>query len=283
MKTFRVSTPDFNLGHTLECGQVFRWDKTAPSQYEGVVGSEILRVRAEKEGLLVETSGSRIGPPCIKSYFDLNLDLAYIYNKICKDKHIKAAVSRFKGLRIIRQQLWECTASFIISSYNNIPRIKGIIYNLSRCSGKPLVLDGKTNYSFPDPHVIADLSISGLKGCGTGFRAPYLKKAARAFLEGKVTEKVLAKLPYDEAKGILMGLDGIGDKVADCVLLYSAHRFEAFPVDVWIKRVMECLYFKGKKTGEKKIRQFAGEYFGQYAGYAQQYLYHCARCERSKQ
>ncbi len=282
VRTFRVSAPDFNLGHTLECGQVFRWDKISPSQYEGVVGPEIFRVRGEKEGLLIETSSPRLRPSYIKSYFDLTLDLAYIYNRICKDKHIKAAITKFKGLRIIRQPLWECTASFIISAYNNIPRIKGIVYNLSRCSGRPLILNGKVNYSFPEAQVIADLSISRLKGCGAGFRAPYLKKAARAFLTGSITAEDLHNRPYEEAKDILIGLDGIGDKVADCVLLYSARRFEAFPVDVWIKRVMECLYFKGKKASENNIRAFAREYFGEYAGYAQQYLYHYARCERVK-
>jgi N-glycosylase/DNA lyase len=279
LKYFYIKAPNFDLAHTLECGQVFRWAKIGECEYEGVLDQAIIKVAQIKKRLFIQTSNPKITPSCIKSYFDLTLDLAYIYNRISKDKHIKAAISAFKGLRIIRQPLWECIASFIISSYNNIPRIKGIIYNLSGCAGQPLFLNQDVNYAFPAPRTISDLSISRLRGCGAGFRAPYLKKAAIAFLKGRITEETLAMRPYEEAKALLMGLAGIGDKVADCILLYSAHRFEAFPVDVWIKRVMERLYFRGKKTPERKIRQFASEYFGEYAGYAQQYLYHYVRKE----
>lgn len=282
MKHFVIDAPDFNLAHTLECGQVFRWVEIGKNEYEGVVNQVIIRVRQKKSRLFVRSSDPHLGPSFIKSYFDLTLDLPYIYNKIGKDKYIIDAIKAFKGLRIIRQPGWECLASFIISAYNNIPRIKGIIHRICRCWGKRLVLGGSVNYSFPPPQLIARSAVERLRRCGPGFRTLYLKKAADAFLKEKLSVELLRKEPYLKAKEALMRLDGVGQKVADCVLLYSAGRFEAFPVDVWIKRIMEDIYFKGKKTPEGRIREFAMEYFGEYAGYAQQYLYHYGRSQGRK-
>ena len=277
MKSFVIKASNFSLSHTLECGQVFRWDKIGVNEYEGVIAGSIVKIRQEKDALFIRSSNSRLIPSFIISYFDLTLDLPYIYNTIGQDKHIKAAIAGFKGLRIIRQPLWECLSSFIISAYNNIPRIKGIIHNLCVCSGKRLVLGKCVYYSFPPPRLFADSSIGRLKRCGTGFRASYLKKTARAFLDGKISPRLLKEKPYEEAKKILMRLDGVGPKVADCVLLYSVGKLGAFPVDIWIKRVMQTLYFNGRQVSEDKIREFARGYFGKYAGYAQQYLYHYAR------
>ena len=277
MKVFSLKAPNFNLSHTLECGQVFRWDKTGHNEYRGVLSCAVVRIKQDKGRLFIHSSSPDITPSFIKSYFDLNLDLPYIYNKIGKDKHIKGAIKQFNGLRIIKQPFWECLASFIISAYNNIPRIKGIIYRISRCSGQPIPFDGGVNYLFPAPEVFADYTLCRLRQCGTGFRAPYLKKSAQAFLEGKISLNVLRSRTHTEARDILMRLDGVGEKVAECVLLYAAGRLEAFPVDVWIKRIMEDAYFDGLRTGEKKIREFANSYFGEYAGYAQQYLYHYGR------
>lgn len=277
LKHFFIDAPNFNLAHTLECGQVFRWGKVGKNEYEGIVDQGVIRIRQDKNRLFVCVSSPNLTPSYIKSYFDLSLDLAYIYNTIGKDNHIKDAIRRFKGLRIIKQPLWECLASFIISAYNNIPRIKGIISKICTCWGERIVLDKRVYYSFPDAQVFADSTVKQLTRCGTGFRASYLKKAARAFLEKRLSIESLKKLPYPQAKARLMQLDGVGQKVADCVLLYSVGRLEAFPVDVWIKRVMEKWYFCNKNTSENTIREFAGEYFGAYAGYAQQYLYHYER------
>jgi N-glycosylase/DNA lyase len=282
VKSFSLYAPNFNLAHTLECGQVFRWDKVEKDEYEGVLGGSIVNIRQVKQRLFVNTSSQNLNPLIVRSYFDLTLDLPCIYNRIGKDKYIQSVIAKFKGLRVIRQPLWECLASFIISAYNNIPRIKGIIYNLCRCSGSRLVLGERVNYSFPAPQVFANFTLRRLKNCGTGFRASYLKKAAQAFLNGKISTEILKVGSYSGAKDRLMQLDGVGQKVADCVLLYSIGRLEAFPVDVWIKRIMQTLYFNGKETNENKIREFAGAYFGGYAGYAQQYLYHYGRSEKTK-
>jgi N-glycosylase/DNA lyase len=272
-----ISTPDFNLSATLECGQVFRWDKAAANEYIGVIGRSIVELKQNKNRLYAQASGASITPSFITSYLDLTLDLPYIYNRIGRDNIIKAAIEKYGGLRIIRQPLWECLASFIISTYNNIPRIKGIIASISRCWGKRLVFRGQEAYSFPAPDVFAGLGISRLRYCGAGFRAGFLSSAARRFLDKKMTAESLKEGSYAEARKALMEFDGVGPKVADCVLLYAAGRFEAFPVDVWIKRLMEEFYFGGKKTPEDRIRAFAAGYFGEYAGYAQQYLYHWGR------
>lgn len=278
MKYFCITAPNFNLAHTLECGQVFRWNKIGNNEYEGVIEQSIVRIRQDKERLFIQTSRRpSINPSFIKSYFDLTLDLPYIYNTIGKDKHIKAAIKRFYGLRIIRQPLWECLASFIISTRNNIPRIKKIINKLSECAGKRLVLNGVVRHSFPDAQAFANSTICQLKGCGAGYRAAYLKKTAQVFLEKKLCVEGLKGETYNKAKEELKQLKGVGDKVADCVLLFSVGKLEAFPIDVWVKRIMEKLYFNGKKTNENEIREFAKEYFGEYAGYAQQYLYYYAR------
>lgn len=277
MESFYVDAPHFDLTHTLECGQVFRWGRIGNNEFAGVIGRSLVKVSQHNRRISVKASNSSITPSFIKSYFDLTLDLPHIYNKIGKDKHIRAALKKFDGMRIIKQPLWECLASFIISTYNNIPRIKGIIDNISRCSGDPVVLEGVTSYTFPGAQVFADSSMDRLIRCGTGFRARYLKETAELFLKKKLTVEMLKKIPYAEAKKELMRFPGVGEKVADCVLLFSAGKIEAFPVDVWIKRIIQDLYFKGRVIAEKKIRAFASEYFGEYAGYAQQYLYHYAR------
>ncbi|NQU74435.1 MAG: DNA-3-methyladenine glycosylase 2 family protein [Candidatus Omnitrophica bacterium] len=279
LKSFQLHVDNFDLKSTLECGQVFRWAKVDRDEYLGVVGPSMLRIRQDKNKLIIRTQDTSASPSFVTSYFDLDLDLAYIYNTIRGDKYIESSLRRFKGLRIIRQPLWECLASFIISAYNNIPRIKGIIYNISRSFGGRLVLGDEVSYSFPSAEVLADSTPNQLRRCGAGFRTPFLKKTAQTFARGNLDVETLKTESYAQAKENLMQLDGVGQKVADCVLLYAIGRFEAFPVDVWIKRIVEKLYFKSRKTTDKRIREFAGEYFGEYAGYAQQYLYHY---ERSK-
>ncbi|MCX5716488.1 MAG: hypothetical protein NTV07_06545 [Candidatus Omnitrophica bacterium] len=273
----RINAHHFNLSSSLECGQVFRWDKIGLNEYSAVLGRSIVKLKQVRNSLLIKASSPSITPSVIKAYFDLNLDLPYIYTKIGRDNNIKAAIRQYSGLRIIRQPLWECLASFIISTQNNIPRIRKIIEKLCQCFGEPVSDGGTVKYSFPEPGVLADLTARQLESCGTGYRAPYLIKTARDFVDKKISLGSLKKKPYIPAKEYLMQLAGVGPKVADCVLLFAAGKFEAFPVDVWIERVMEKLYFGGKKTTDEKIREFAGGYFGEYAGYAQQYLYYYAR------
>lgn len=269
---------DFNLEHTLECGQAFRWEKIGGFYY-GIIGGKLLRVKYEGRRLMCE-SDSLLDKKETADYFGLNEDLSRILKEIDVDKHIHKAVSRFRGLQILNQEHWECLASFILSSYNNIPRIKKMIIRLSEDFGKKLTLGPVEGYSFPTAAKIAKTKTGDLKRSGLGFRAEYLKDTAYKIASGKLDLTGLEDLNYEEARRHLLSLKGVGEKVADCVLLFSFKRYEAFPVDVWIKRGVEDLYFNGKSVPPKKITEFARGHFGRYAGYAQEYLYHYLRCER---
>jgi len=273
-----LPAPDFNLEHTLECGQTFRWEKIGGFYY-GVIGERLLRVKYYGRRLICE-SNSPLNKEEILEYFGLNEDLSCILREIDMDKHIHKAVLKFRGLRILNQWHWECLASFILSSYNNIPRIKKMIIKLSENFGKRLVLGQVEGYSFPTAAKIAKVKISDLRKLGLGFRAAYLKDAACKIASGRLDLNGLEDLNYEEAKNDLISLKGVGEKVADCTLLFSFKKYEAFPVDVWIKRGMEDLYFKGRTVPQKEIAEFARGRFGRYAGYAQEYLYHYLRCER---
>lgn len=269
---------DFNLEHTLECGQAFRWKRNGKFYY-GVIGEALVKVSYDGSHLIVE-SNSSLNKKAIAEYFGLNEDLPKILKEIDVDKNIHKAIMKFKGLRILNQEHWECLASYILSSYNNIPRIKKMIERLSEAFGKKLTLDSVGRYSFPDAEKIANTDLRALKRLKLGFRAEYLKDTARKIISGKFKLKDLQSLSYEEAKKRLIALKGVGEKVADCVLLFSFKKYEAFPVDVWIKRGIEKLYFKGRRLTPKKAAEFAREYFGPYAGYAQEYLYHYLRCTK---
>ena len=277
---FSLPVSDFNLEHTLECGQAFRWEKSGHF-YTGVIGDAAVKVSFDGRELAVETS-SAADRERIADYFGLNEDLPHIYKEIGGDPHIKKAIKKYHGLRILNQDRWECLASFILSSYTNIPRIKKMIAGLSKKFGKRLVLNGTEAYSFPPAGKIARAGIKTLKGLGLGFRAGYIKDTAQKVASKKFDLDELEDLNYEEAKERLMSLKGVGGKVADCVLLFSFKKYEAFPVDVWIKRGIEGLYFNGKTAAPEKAAEFARERFGAYAGYAQEYLYHYLRHGRGK-
>ena len=277
---FILPVSDFNLEHTLECGQAFRWEKLG-DLYVGVIREALVKVAFDGRELAVET-GSPVNKKKISDYFGLNEDLPRIYEEIGRDPNIRKAVKKFHGLRILNQDRWECLASFILSSYTNIPRIKKMIAGLSERFGKRLTLDNIEAYSFPAAERLAAADMGSLRESGLGFRAAYIKDTAQKIASKKFDLDELEDLNYDEAKKRLISLKGVGEKVADCTLLFSFRKYEAFPVDVWIKRGVERLYFGGKAIAPKKAAEFARERFGQYAGYAQEYLYHYLRHERGK-
>jgi N-glycosylase/DNA lyase len=266
---------DLNLEHTLECGQAFRWEER-DGFYYGVIGERLLRVKYDGRRLICE-SDHPLNKKETSEYFGLNEDLPCILREIDVDRHIHRAILKFRGLRILNQGHWECMASFILSSYNNIPRIKKMISKLSEKFGKRLILGQLERYSFPTAEKIAKAKIGDLRKLGLGFRAEYLKAAAYRIATGRLDLNGLEDLNYEETKKRLISLKGVGEKVADCVLLFSFKKYEAFPVDVWIKRGIEDLYFKGSPVSSKKIAEFARGHFGRYAGYAQEYLYHYFR------
>jgi N-glycosylase/DNA lyase len=271
---------DLNLEHTLECGQAFRWEDLGGC-YSGVIGGALVKVSHSCGKLLVESSAP-VGKERLEDYFGLNEDLPSIYRHIGKDPVINKAIKKFRGLRILNQDRWECLASFILSSYTNIPRIKKMIAGLSRGFGRRVALGDSVNYTFPEASGIAKADIRALKALGLGFRAEYIKETASRIAAKEIDLDEVGDLNYEQAKKALVSLKGVGGKVADCVLLFSFKKYEAFPVDVWIKRGIEDLYFRGKTVSPEEAARFARRRFGPYAGYAQEYLYHYLRHERGR-
>ena len=277
----------FDLDFSLCCGQVFHWRKIGDWWY-GAVGSNVFKIRQCDSELDFEGASQKF----IVHYFGLNDDLAQIRRCICKDDYIKLALQRFEGLRIVRQDPWECLISFICATYKSIAAIELMLNKLSSKFGEKRVFDGLEFFTFPSVEKLAFASESMLKECGLGYRAKYLRATARKIHEEKVDLARLKDLPYLEARKQLIEFAGVGSKVADCVLLFSLEKIEAFPVDVWVKRVILNHYADQfpkelvKKLSAKeslsngdymKLNSFGRNYFGKYAGYAQEYLFHYER------
>jgi N-glycosylase/DNA lyase len=280
----------FDLDFSLCCGQVFRWKKQGGWWY-GVVGKNILKVRQ----CGCELEFENVSEEFVQSYFGLNDDLAQIRQCIGRDDYVREALRRFEGLRIVRQVPWECLISFICATYKNIAAIELMLKKLSVKFGEKKVFDGHDFYIFPTVEKLANASENGLKECGLGYRAKYVQATAKKIHDEKINLEDLKNLPYLEAREKLLEFSGVGLKVADCVLLFSLEKREAFPVDVWVKRVILNHYAEQlpesfvKKlqshnsltNGEyQKISDFARTYFGAYAGYAQEYLFHFERTQR---
>jgi N-glycosylase/DNA lyase len=280
----------FDLNSTLCCGQTFRWDKYRDWWY-GVVDQKILKIRQTSDGLEFENADVDF----VKRYFRLHDDLAKIGLQIGRDKHIEQATEEFRGLRILRQDPWECLISYICATYKNIASIKGMLLNLSRKFGDKMTFDGKELYTFPTPKKLAKAPVAELIRCSLGYRAKYVLETARMVQENNLELEHFKGISYDAAKTELLNFPGVGLKVADCILLFSLEKLEAFPVDVWIKRAILRHYpeyfpteFITKISNDKSLTNreyerlniFGREYFGEYAGYAQEYLYHYERTHR---
>ena len=281
----------FNLEHTLKCGQSFRWEKHGDWWY-GVVTDKIITIRQTSDRLQFETFPEKVNIDFVVKYFRLDDDLPYILSKINRDKHISRAIQNFRGLRITRQEPWECLISYICATYKNIPAIKKMILNLSQRFGEKISFDNHVFYTFPKPKDLANASLEELKKCKLGFRAERVLKTSKIIHNTQFEFKALKEMSYERAKRELLSLPGVGQKVADCVLLFSLDKLEAFPVDVWMKRIMlefYAEYFQRvfvRKVSSKKsitlneyreINSFGRKHFGEYAGYAQEYLFCLAR------
>jgi N-glycosylase/DNA lyase len=271
----------------LCCGQVFRWEKIGDWWY-GVAGGTVFKVRQIGQAFEYENAKEDF----IENYFSLNDNLEEILESINKDSHIRKAIRKYWGLRIIRQNPWECLASYICATYKSIAAIKHMLNNLSEKFGHRKTLDRLNFFTFPTCEKIANAKEEELRACGLGYRAKYLLKTSQMICEKKFDLETLKNQPYDHAKKTLMGFSGVGAKVADCVLLFSLGKTEAFPVDIWVKRVILNHYSEklpvdlNKRLQENRsisnrdyehLNSFGREYFGKYAGYAQEYLYHFER------
>lgn len=274
-----IAAKDFSLKHTLECGQVFRWNKEG-NVYYGLINNIPARLEQKGGKIIYDSHNSRLTKNSLRSFLGLNDSLPKILKTINKDRHIAYAIKKYKGLRIIKQEPWECLASYITSSQSNIPKINFCLNLLSERFGKKLKFDGRTFYVFPSAKILAKQKLKSLKLCSLGFHADYLLKAAKLF-SPKLFESLKA-MHYSDAKSRLMDFPGIGPKVADCVLLYSLGFANAFPVDRWVKKAMSEWYFPDEAHTEEQISCFARRYFYPYAGYAQQYLFYARRSKGKK-
>ena len=268
----------FNLKWTLESGQSFRWNRMEDAYY-GVVEGQILKIHQCNDNLIIYSSKEQDESSFrshLMHYLDLQRELAPILSAVNVDAYIERAINKYWGMRLLNQELWETIASFIISQNNNMARIRGIIRKLAERFGERLAFNGYVDYTFPTPQILVDAGIDEIFLCGTGYRAKYLWNAANNIANGVLVLDVLKQMKYEEAKQELMKLEGVGEKVADCICLFSLGHLTALPVDVWIKRIFERIYLQ-KRASPREIQEFARNYFGQYVGYAQQYLFHYAQ------
>jgi N-glycosylase/DNA lyase len=263
--TARLRINSFSLKNTIECGQFFRYTKVEES-YVVLSSDRIFALWQKGDSLFYEGVEESFLIP----FFRFDEDLDSMLKEIDLDPVIHLAIQKYRGMRLIRQDPWECLISFLCSSAKAIPHIRCIIESLCKSSGKKLSLGNYISYGFPEPHRIKPCL--QLESVRAGFRTGYLIKASRCIDRNRLV--ALKGLSYRDARQRLMTLSGVGKKVADCTLLYSLDFLEAFPIDTWIKKGLQRVYFDGKQVGEKAMEEFVSNHFGPYAGYAQLYLYH---------
>ena len=275
---------DFELKDIFECGQCFRWNLENDGTYTGVIHNLVLNVDKHDGKIIFKTNCNNKNEfeKIINDYFDLNRNYKSERNKLAKiDQYLKEATKYGKGIRILNQDLWETIISFIISANNNIPRIKKIIEELSKRYGSKIFFDGKTYYSFPTPKQLSKASVQDLRNVGLGFRDKRIYETTKYINENKKFLEELKKEDTKVVKEKLLELSGVGPKVADCILLFSElKRFDVFPIDVWVRRVMNELYIHNKdenKVSKKQIEDLAEEKFKDKKGLAQQYLFYWRR------
>jgi N-glycosylase/DNA lyase len=284
-----ISAPDFDLAMTLDSGQVFHWQR-AGNGFVGMIGD--LPVYMEREDDLLKVHCGATPQPTrqrralrgiIAHYFALDHRLAEISGSFPNDPVMRAARDFCRGLRIIRQPKWECLATFICSSMKQVAHIRQISLALRKCFGEPRQIDGRTLYTFPSAQRIARASEKQLRACALGYRARHLRATGQLVSSGEADLETWSALSNAELREHLCALPGVGAKIANCVMLFGYERLRAFPIDVWIERVLRQQYFpRRKKIAAQRLREFAETYFGEHGGYAQQYLFHQARVNGSR-
>jgi len=265
-----------DIDNSINSGQVFLWQKSKNYWY-GIDGQNILKIN--QKGKIKSMQNMKT------SFLRENDDIEKIIKSISKDKTIKKAVKKYEGLRIFNQDPFQCMISFIISSNSNIQKIKSSLEKISRKFGKKVVIEDQEFFLFPKPEKIAKASISEIKTCGVGYRAPFIKEAAKMVTEKKINFEYLKNSDYDETKRNLRLIPGIGNKVADCIMLFSLNKLEAFPLDTWMIKILEKYYSKEFQIETKTITEKQYEilhekivdYFGPYCGFAQQFLFKMER------
>jgi len=269
----KIAAPDFDLEKTLNCGQVFHWEKSGAG-FVGAIDAKAVYVEQQGDRLFFTGATAKV----ITSYFSLDHPLAEICHSFPRDPAMTAARDFCRGLRIIRQPRWECLATFITSSMKQVAHIRQISHTLRKRYGEPKRVLGREAYAYPSAKRIADLTEMELRGCALGYRAKNLRLTAQRVSSGEVDLEAWSELPDDALRARLWDLPGVGAKVANCVMLFAYERLRAFPIDVWIERVLRQQYFPRKrKVTAQQLRDFCDRHFGDHGGYAQQYLFHHAR------
>jgi N-glycosylase/DNA lyase len=265
-----------NIDNSINSGQVFLWEKNGTDWY-GINGQDILKIN--ENGIIKSILNSKT------NFFRKNDNMQEIIKSISKDETVKKSVKQYEGLRIFKQDPFQCMISFIISSNSNIQKIKNSLEKISKKFGKKVKIQNKEFFLFPKPEKLANASIEEIKKCGVGYRAPFIKQASKMIVLKKINFKYLEKCDYQEAKKNICLIPGVGNKVADCILLFSLNKLEAFPLDTWMIKILEKYYSNQfnieTKTITKKQYQILHEkivnYFGPYCGYAQQFLFKMER------
>ena len=267
-----------DLQATLESGQVFRWQWNDYG-YWGMVGPHAYALRQAEGGLLFRSSAPSVtvAETALHDFLRLDDDLEAICNEMAVDKPLAETVAQHRGLRLLRQDPWECLASFVCSSVSNIPRISSNLHAVAKAYGEPVLLDGHHLYRFPGPEKLAEAGKGALLDLGLGFHARYLAQIAQLVAESHVDLMALRQVSYSEAKAALMKLPGVGEKIADCVLVFSLDKLEGFPIDRWVRRVLVEWYGHHEKARYGELLAWAQERWGRHSGYAQQYLFHYRR------
>ncbi len=281
---YKISNIDsFELKDIFDCGQCFRWNEQEDGSYTGVFGDNVLNVSKIGNEVIFKGICKENIKETVEKYFDLDRDYQKIKNQLMQiDENMKRSIEYGQGIRILNQDLWETIISFIISANNNIPRIKGIIERLSKKYGKEIEWKNTKYYTFPTAKDLEKVTVQEYRELGLGFRDIRLYETTHMILDKKVDLEEMKNNPNTmEVREQLLSLPGVGPKVADCILLFSdLKRFEVFPIDVWVRRVMNDLYIHNEdeaKVNKKQIEKIAQEKFGDLAGLAQQYLFYWRR------
>ena len=265
-----------SLDETFLCGQCFRWEKDEDGTFWGVVGNYAAKMYYHDENTIFLESSN---PDLIfwSRYLSFSSDYNVIEETLWKNEILRPSIEKGRGIRILRQDLWETIVTFIISANNNIPRIKKIVSALCENFGEKIEFENKIFYGFPTPEVLSKLTVDDLKIIRAGFRDKYILDAAKKVASGEISLDEIKTMNDKDAKAALMKINGVGSKVADCVLLFALGRYKTFPQDVWIKRILSDLY----GVDEKDIASFAEKTFGSFGGVAQQYLYYYYAVEKA--
>ncbi len=281
---FILPISDYDLDSTLGCGQAFGWERDADG-WTGAIKGRWVRLTSVCGGIKVQLAQTVRDLSWVTDCLQTNVNIREIIATFPKnDEQLRGAVKTCVGLRLVRQDPWECLASFILSSTKQIVQIRQIVCTLSERHGSSVIVPSgeKARFAFPTASQLAMLSEVDLRACRMGFRAPYLLAAARRTVSGEINLSAIGRMELSLAREELMKLDGVGEKIADCVLLFAYDFPTAFPVDVWVRRVLTQFYFHGRKVNNHRLRCFIEKHFGLNAGYAQQYLFHHVRMTSGK-